>query len=144
VIAETGSAQKTDVIIVAEDSAPNRMVLTLLLQRIGFEVVECDDGEGAWKALEETRLAGRPVVAVFSDLMMPKMDGLQLLRRVRNDEIFKSLPFVLITAVSDKDYIHEAQRLQVDGYLLKPITYPRIDAKLRQLFPHREFPSLAS
>jgi CheY-like chemotaxis protein len=133
-----------EIIIVAEDSAPNRMVLTLLLRRMGFDVVECDDGEGAWKALEEARLAKHPVVAVFSDLMMPKVDGLQLLRRVRNDEIFHALPFVLITAVSDKDYIHEAQSLQVDGYLLKPITYPRIDAKLRQLFPHREFPSLAS
>lgn len=135
---------RKDVVIIAEDSKPNRMVLSLLLQKLGFEVIECDDGEGAWKALEEARRNQRVIVAVFSDLMMPQMDGLQLLRRVRNEEFFQTLPFVLITAVSDKDYIHEAQSLHVDGYVLKPITYPRIEAKLRQLFPDREFPSIAS
>ena len=135
---------RKDVVIIAEDSKPNRMVLSLLLQKLGFEVIECDDGEGAWKALEEARRNQRVVIAVFSDLMMPQMDGLQLLRRVRNEEFFQTLPFVLITAVSDKDYIHEAQSLHVDGYVLKPITYPRIEAKLRQLFPDREFPSIAS
>ena len=133
-----------DLVIVAEDTKPNRLVLSLLLHKLGFEVIECDDGVGAWKAIEDARSAGKHVTAVFSDLMMPQVDGLQLLRRVRNDEVFRGLPFVLITAVSDKDYIHEAQSLQVDGYVLKPITYPRIDAKLRQLFPDRDFPSLAS
>ena len=135
---------RKDVVIVAEDSKPNRMVLSLLLQKLGFEVIECDDGEGAWNALIDARQNQRTIVAVFSDLMMPQMDGLQLLRRVRNEEAHRSLPFVLITAVSDKDYIHEAQSLHVDGYVLKPITYPRIEAKLRQLFPDREFPPIAS
>lgn len=131
-----------DYIIVAEDSPPNRKVLVLLLGKLGFKVIECEDGDVAWKALCDR--GDKRVVAVFSDLMMPNMDGLEFLRRVRNDENFKSLPFVLITAVSDKDYIFEAKNLNVNGYVLKPVTYQRVATKLKELFPEREFPQLAS
>ena len=75
---------------------------------------------------------------------MPNMDGLELLRRTRNDEKFKDLPFVLVTAVSDKDYIFEAKNLKVNGYILKPVTYKRVSAKLQELFPEKQFPQLAS
>ena len=132
-----------DYIVVAEDSAPNRTVLVLLLRKLGFRVLECADGDIAWKALQDN-IANKNVVAIFSDLMMPNMDGLEFLRRVRNHEGMKNLPFVLITAVSDKDYIFEARNLSVNGYVLKPVTYQRVLSKLKDLFPKREFPSLAS
>ena len=137
------NARKADeYVIVAEDSPPNRNVLALLLKKMGFVVIECEDGTSAWKALREAD--GKNIVAVISDLMMPNMDGLELLRRVRNDEQTKELPFVLVTAVSDKDYIFEAKGLKVNGYILKPVTYQRVAGKLKELFPNREFPQLAS
>lgn len=129
-------------IVVAEDSAPNRTVLVLLLKKFGFQVLECEDGAMAWKAIQENR--DKKIVAILSDLMMPEMDGLELLRRVRNEEAFAAIPFVLVTAVSDKDYIFEAKNLKVNGYMLKPATYQRVSAKLKELFPEREFPQLAS
>jgi two-component system chemotaxis response regulator CheY len=132
----------TDCVVIAEDSAPNRTVLALLLKKMGFAVIECEDGASAWKAIRESQ--GFKVVAVISDLMMPHMDGLELLRRVRNDEQTKDLPFVLVTAVSDKDYIFEAKGLKVNGYILKPVTYQRVAGKLKELFPDRKFPQLAS
>lgn len=128
-------------IVVAEDSPPNRTIIVLLLRKLGFRVIECVDGELAWKALEENR--GKNIVAVISDLMMPGMDGLELLRRVRGDEKYAGLPFVLVTAVSDKDYIFEAKALKVNGYILKPVTYKRVSAKLQELFPTKIFPQLA-
>jgi CheY-like chemotaxis protein len=132
----------SEYVVVAEDSAPNRAILVLLLRRLGFEVFECDDGDVAWKAISEN--VDKNIVAVISDLMMPSMDGLELLRRVRNGEDTRSLPFVLVTAVSDKDYIFEARKLNVNGYILKPVTYQRVAAKLKELFPERQFPQLAS
>lgn len=131
-----------DQIIVAEDSAPNRKILAHLLQKMGFEVIACENGDEAWKAFsggEHNR-----VVAVLSDVMMPLMDGLTLLKTVRESEAGKSVPFVLITAVSDKEMVHKAKNLNVNGYILKPVTFQRVEAKMKELFPSRTFPKLVA
>lgn len=138
------ASQPKEIVVVAEDSAPNRAVLTLMLRKMGFETMEFEDGDEAWAAVDRLAAEGgeRRLCAVVSDMMMPKMDGLEFLRRVRNDARITDLPFVLLTAVSEKDYIHEARALRVDGYVLKPVTYKRMEAKLREIFPMREFPSV--
>ena len=133
-----------EVVIVAEDSDPNRQILCLLLRKLGFTVLEYRDGALAWAALQESIASGTNVVAVLSDLMMPNMDGLQFLRHVRNEEKTANLPFVLVTAVSDKDYVFEAKNLRVDGYILKPVTYKRVADKMQALFPQKIFPQIAS
>jgi two-component system chemotaxis response regulator CheY len=131
-----------DTILVVEDSAPNRMALVFILKKLGLRVCECADGDVAWKILRSG--SEKNIVAVFSDLMMPNMDGLELLRHVRADQNLTQLPFVLITAVSDQDFISEAKKLKVNGYILKPITYQRVFFKLRELFPKNNFPQLVS
>ncbi len=127
-----------ETIIVAEDSDPNRQILCLLLRKLNFSVIECRDGAIAWKALQEA--GDRNIVGIISDLMMPNMDGMEFLRRVRNFEKTADLPFVLVTAVSDKDYVFEAKNLKVNGYILKPVTYQRVAAKMQALFPNKKFP----
>lgn len=128
-------------IVVAEDSPPNRTILVLLLKKLGFKVLECEDGQIAWDMMEKNR--DKKIVAVVSDMMMPNMDGLGLLRKTRNDEHFAKLPFVFVTAVSEKDYIFEAKSLNVDGYILKPVTYKRVAQKIQEIFPGKKLPSLA-
>lgn len=128
-------------VVVAEDSPPNRTILVLLLKKLGFKVFECEDGQLAWQIMEKNR--DKNIVAVISDIMMPNMDGMELLRRTRGDEEFSSLPFVLVTAVSEKDYIFEAKNLQVNGYILKPVTYQRVAQKMKEIFPNKKLPSLA-
>ncbi len=132
-----------DVIIVAEDSAPNRTILVHLLKKLGFEVVECQDGEIAKNELLKNVEAGKNVVAILSDIMMPKMDGLAFLEFVRSDEKLKTIPFVLVTAVSDKDHIVKAKSFNVNGYILKPVTFQRVTTKLEELLPGKKFPKLA-
>jgi len=130
-----------DTIIIAEDSPPNRKILAHLLTKLGFNVVACENGEEAWKALsggEHPR-----VVAVISDIMMPLMDGLAFLKNVRGHETWSKLPFVLVTAVSEKEYIVQAKELNVNGYILKPVTFQRVTNKLQELFPSRIFPKMA-
>ncbi len=135
------SAGGDDYIVVAEDSPPNRTILVLLLRKMGFKVFECEDGDIAWKVLQENQ--DKSIVAVVSDMMMPNMDGMELLRRTRADQKYSALPFVLVTAVSEKDYIFEAKNLQVNGYILKPVTYKRVSQKIQELFPNKKIPKLA-
>lgn len=130
-----------DQIVVAEDSAPNRKILSHLLEKLGFEVIACENGKIAWDKIKSQE--HKNVVAIISDMMMPEMDGLTLLQEVRGFEPVKSLPFVLVTAVSDKEYIVKAKALNVNGYVLKPLTFQRVEAKLKELFPNKVFPKLA-
>lgn len=134
---ETATAAPTEYIVVAEDSPPNRMIIVHLLTKLGFGVVECQNGEMAWNEISQNQ--NRNVVAVFTDIMMPKLDGMELLARIRNSERHSKTPVVLITAVSDKDYIINSKKLGVNGYILKPVTFERVLAKLKELFPERKF-----
>ena len=133
--------QTKETIVIAEDSPPNRKILAHLLEKLGFKVIACEHGKEAWEKLNDP--ATGPVVLVISDIMMPTMDGLQLLREIRGSEKHKELPVVLVTAVSEKDYIVQARELNVNGYVLKPVTFQRVTSKLQELFPSKTFPKLA-
>ncbi|MGE3387962.1 MAG: response regulator [Bdellovibrionales bacterium] len=130
-----------DQIVVAEDSPPNRKILSHLLEKMGFEVISCENGKVAWDKMKSGE--HKNIVAVLSDVMMPEMDGISFLQEVRGSDPYKALPFVLVTAVSDKEYIIRAKALNVSGYILKPVTFQRVEAKMKELFPNKTFPKLA-
>jgi two-component system, chemotaxis family, chemotaxis protein CheY len=129
-------------VLVAEDSAVNRKILVHLLSKMGFEVTEYADGQKAWEDFK-ARPKGH-YGCVFSDLMMPELDGLGLLKNIRTESESKDVPFVLLTAVSDKDSILSAKNLSVNGYLLKPVSYDKVKKKVSELFPGIKIPALAS
>lgn len=132
---------KREKIIIAEDSPPNRKILAHLLEKLGFQVISCEHGQEAWDALLKPE--NQDAVLVISDIMMPTMDGLELLRQIRQSPVHKELPVVLVTAVSEKDYIVQARELSVNGYILKPVTFQRVTSKLQELFPAKSFPKIA-
>ena len=130
-------------VILAEDSPTNRTVIKHLLLKLGFSVIECETGKIAWQALQ-AEYEKENVVAVISDIMMPDMDGIDFLEMVREEEKYKSLPFVLVTAVMEKEQVVSAKKLGVNGYILKPVTFQRISAKMKELFPEHKFPRMAA
>ena len=135
------SNQQGFTILVVEDSPPNRTILVHLLRKLGFNVIECADGATAWEILQNQ---DTKVEAILSDLMMPGLDGIQLLEKVRSDSRHNGVPFVLVTAVNDKNKIVNAKSQRVSGYILKPVTFQRVTAKLQELFPGYQFPKAAS
>lgn len=140
-MAEEEKTQK-DTILVVEDSAPNRRILTHLIEKLGFDTVACADGKEAWEAFQK----GIPnLVTVVSDIMMPNMDGIELLEAVRTSESDKKdIPFYLCTAVMDKEYILKSKQLGVDAYIVKPITFDKLKNKLKSTFPDRKWPRVAA
>ncbi len=87
-------------IVVADDDAVNRQVVQEILSRAGFEVTAVPDGETAIEAIE-----AHPPLALVLDLMMPGLDGLGVLERLRADERFHDLPVLVLTArdLSDEE-----------------------------------------
>jgi CheY-like chemotaxis protein len=131
-----------DTIVIAEDSPPNRKILAHLLEKLGFKIIACEHGGEAWEALNDSK--NERIVAVISDIMMPTLDGIQLLRKIREQQNLTTLPVILVTAISEKEYIAQAKELKVSGYILKPVTFQRVTSKLQELFPNRVFPKLAA
>lgn len=130
-----------ETVVVVEDSQVNRKILVHLLIKMGYNVVEFENGKVAWDAI--SRQDPKDPLMIFSDIMMPEMDGINLLRHVRNEGPNKNIFFVFLTAVSEKESIVEAKSLNVNGYLLKPVSYDKVVKKLSELFPNKKFPALA-
>ena len=95
-------------VLVVDDFLSMRRAVTHCCKEIGFtDIVEAADGLEAWKALEG---ASPPVGLIISDVTMPNMTGLQLLQKVRTDPRFTKLPFVMITAEGEQEYVIAAAK----------------------------------
>src|SRR6185312_261329 len=71
----TGEAKPAkDTILIAEDSLPNQKILQHLLVKLEFDVIACNNGTEAWAKLNDPET--KKIVGVFSDMMMPELDGL--------------------------------------------------------------------
>ena len=103
-------------VLIADDAAFIRNLVKKSLEVIGITTIkEAVDGRQALAALQTAHYD-----LVISDLHMPEMDGIELLREVRSDERMFNLPFILLTSDKDTDNVKTAVELSVDGYLTKP------------------------
>ena len=88
-------------ILVVDDSSPHRRLLTALFGRAGHEVLTAGDGTVALELLEREKID-----AIVSDVRMPKMDGFQLCRTIRQDPRWKRLPFIFYSSIFIGDPAH--------------------------------------
>ena len=101
-------------ILVVDDVADARDVLAKLLRLGGYKSVTAEDGQTALAAVE----TDAPDL-VLLDLTMPGMDGVEVLRRLREDPRFKDLPVILFTAVTEGERVEEAGRLGIQDFIPK-------------------------
>ena len=121
---------KTLRILVVDDSKVMRGVLRKMLGSDGTEVLEAHDGKHALEVL-----AAEPVDCVISDWNMPRMKGIELLRKVRQDAALAHLPFVMVTAEAMAQNVAEADAARVSAYLTKPFTAEDLWTTLRGILP---------
>lgn len=98
----------------------------LLVARDGVEALELLFGDGAGSA------PVRPVV-VLLDLKLPRVDGLQVLERIRGDARTRDLPVVVLTSSDEEEDRHRSYALHVNSYVRKPVDFDRFQAAVRQL-----------
>lgn len=108
-------------VMIVEDDSTILENLSQLLQLNGLNVAQARDGQMALDYLKnpDNQGAAAPRMIV-SDLMMPVMDGFELLRAVREDTSLNHLPFVLLSARSDSSDLQQAFMLGANDYLVKP------------------------
>lgn len=108
-------------VMIVEDQEIILDNLSQILNISGLDVIEAEDGLEAYAKLLDYK--SRPQQApqmIISDLTMPRMDGFTLLEHVRQDSVYRDIPFVLLTAHSDVSDLKRAFELGATDYLIKP------------------------
>ena len=115
-------------ILVVDDEIYIVHILEFTLTMEGYEVLTAADGEEALRRIEQDR----PDLIVL-DIMMPKMDGYEVLRRIRTDEEFKSLPVILLSAKGRPIDRETGLEIGADDYIVKPFSPRRLLEKIQDL-----------
>jgi two-component system chemotaxis response regulator CheY len=121
--------------LVVDDKAAVRSTMVGILARLGFnDVTEAVDGSDAWFKLKAEFEGVKPEKfdLVISDMEMPEMSGLDLLRAVRGDRILKETPFIMVTSINTKETILAIMKLGIKAYIIKPFNLESVAAKLVQ------------
>lgn len=115
-------------ILVVDDHSPNQRLLSFILEQNDYAVVTALNGLQALERLEEA-----PVDLVVTDLSMPKMDGITLMRRVRDDVRYKELPIIVLTASGYERDLLSASNSGANACLTKPVDSHELVNMINQL-----------
>jgi two-component system chemotaxis response regulator CheY len=115
--------------LVVEDSPMMRQLLVFALSRVKhLRVTEADDGVDGLR-----KLAAGKFDIILTDINMPIMDGLKLVKRVRSDATHKDTPIIVITTEGSQEDRQRAMHLGANAYITKPIQAPQVIAKVKEL-----------
>lgn len=118
-------------VLLVEDDVIQRMMLADLLRRFEkVDIVEAADGDAAWQELEN----GLCPVLCCCDMRMPGMSGIDLLHRFKSRAVLADVPFVFITAATDRETVEEAISSGATNYILKPLNLAKARSNLERIF----------
>jgi CheY-like chemotaxis protein len=125
--------KKSRKILLVDDEAGFADLLRDLLEMDSYEVVVAHDGQEGLDKLESFT----PDV-IISDIVMPRMSGFELFKRVKASPATASIPFLFITGFQDDRVLAEARKVGVFGILRKPVDIEQIESRLRSLTGPKE------
>ena len=103
------------VIMTVDDSSSIRQMVSFTLTEAGYEVIEAEDGIDA-----VNKLNGKNVNLLITDLNMPNMDGITLIKNVRTDPVNKYIPIIMLTTESQAEKKMEGKAAGATGWIVKP------------------------
>jgi two-component system chemotaxis response regulator CheY len=118
-------------LLIVDDSAPMRAVIKKIIRASGFDIGEFHEagsGKEALKVLDEQWLD-----IVLSDYNMPDMNGLEMLKAMKQNEMMKEIPVIMVTTEGSNARINEFMKTGATAYIKKPFTPEQIRTQLQQL-----------
>jgi DNA-binding response OmpR family regulator len=119
-------------VLVADDDRDILQLVSFRLERADYEVVQANDGEEALRLVKELR----PDLAVL-DLMMPKLNGYEVIREIRRNEETKAIPVILLTARVQEADVARGFEAGADDYLKKPFSPQELRARVQAILGRR-------
>src|SRR5438876_5406915 len=120
-------------ILVVDDTAENLEIMTMRLQHHGYEIVTAVDGE---EALAKAQSCDPDLILL--DIMMPKLDGIAVTRRLKADTSLRFIPIILLTAKADSRDVVAGLDAGADDYLTKPVEHGALVARVRSMLRIKE------
>ena len=124
--------ERKPVVLAADDDADILGLITFRLERSGYTVLQAHDGEEAL----ELALTAKPDLAVL-DVMMPKLDGFELTRRLRAEEATRRMPIILLTARAQEADVQEGFEAGADDYIRKPFSSQELRSRVQAILGRR-------
>ncbi|OPX94170.1 MAG: hypothetical protein A4E62_01480 [Syntrophorhabdus sp. PtaU1.Bin002] len=115
-------------IMTVDDSASVRQMVSFTLKGAGYEVVEACDGSDAL-----TKLSGKPINMIITDLNMPNLDGIGLIRGVRGNASYKFIPIIMLTTESQDSKKQEGKSAGATGWIVKPFKPEQLLAVIKRV-----------
>ena len=127
-------------ILLVEDNPNDAELAILAIRQAKFtgRIAHVDDGVKALDYLNGAgayadRTGARPPLVVFLDLKLPRIDGIEVLRRVKGDESLRAIPVVMLTSSQELSDVDECYRLGVNSYVVKPVNFDEYQAMISGL-----------
>jgi len=109
-------------VLVVDDQEPSRVLSKFALMELGFKNVhEATNGHEAMEYVAKAYQAGTPVERILSDHDMPEVDGFQFYRVLRETEICRDIPFMMVTSHSEPDLVAQMALKGIQNFIIKPI-----------------------
>jgi two-component system chemotaxis response regulator CheY len=124
-------------ILIVDDSNPMRAVIKKVIKASGFDIGEFHEagsGKEALQVLDEQWLD-----LVLSDYNMPDMNGLEMLKQMKQNEMWKDIPVIMVTTEGSSERIEEFMKTGASAYIKKPFTPEQIRCQLNQLLGEPEY-----
>ena len=116
-------------ILIVDDLGSARKILKKLLTEVGIHCVdEASNGEEAYQ-----KTLGSNYSLIISDWEMPKLKGIELLKKLRADARFEKLPFIIVTSLNQRENVVAAVEAGTSDYIAKPFTSETLKVKIEQL-----------
>jgi len=124
--------------LIVDDFSTMRRILFGLLKGLGHGIIrEAEDGEKALRVLRAAQSEMMPIDFVITDWNMPVMNGLELLKAIRQDPLLSHLPVLMVTAEAKRENIILAAEAGADGYIVKPFNAATLNDKLNKILAKR-------
>jgi two-component system chemotaxis response regulator CheY len=115
-------------ILVIDDSESMRVLVSMILESAGYEVLRANDGSEAL-----TMLDGRDFNLILTDLNMPNMDGISLISHVRTLDRYKAIPIIMLTTESLTSFKDQARAAGATGWIVKPFVADKLLAVINKV-----------
>jgi len=127
----------TETILIVEDNRDLRTYIADILRRANHQVLETENGREALDLLQDLSAKNQMPQLILSDIMMPVMDGFQLLKVLKDTPVFQQIPVVMLIARADIREKLTALRIGVDDYLLKPFDEEELLVRIENLLKNK-------
>lgn len=122
-------------ILIVDDLSTMRKIIKTMLTQLGFtNTKEANDGDIALSMLEKGIELGEPFEFIISDWSMPKMSGLELVKKIRATESLKTVPFLMVTAEAEQGNVVIAVKAGVNNVIVKPFSVSIFKEKIEKIF----------